>query len=212
MLLRVSSSWGIVIIISPKYASLKNLARWFAFKVSTIQEEDRVLGEQYVNCKPFTSKWDNVEVMPQTVQQQRKPRHLKKILGQWYNCALRPQSDAVRALYRQVLVQVTKEEGKHLWKNLACDIIIDSSLTEYPKVIGTEKEAKNAAKQRANKRRADAQGGPAANTPISVARKRKGCKHDTEKDEMHDADSDSDPDMDESETDKSAMEIMKPQV
>lgn len=42
----------------------RKLARWFVYKVRTIQAEDRVLGVHYADCKPFTSIWDNVELMP----------------------------------------------------------------------------------------------------------------------------------------------------
>lgn len=43
----------------------RKLARWFSYKVSTIQVEDRVLGEQYVECNPFTTPIrDNFELIP----------------------------------------------------------------------------------------------------------------------------------------------------
>lgn len=61
----------------------------------------------------------------------------------------------MRHIYQQVLVWVTQDGGKHLWEDLVYGFIIDPSLKEYPKVISTEKEAQNANKKWANKRRSD---------------------------------------------------------
>lgn len=163
-------------------------ARWFAHKVSTIKAADRVIGDQYIDCNPFVPKWDDVELIPQKVQEQRRPRHIKKILDQWNQCAVRSQNDATREFYKLMLIRIAEEGGRHLWKDIVYDIQIDHTMLSYPKVIHTEKEAQHAEQVRANKRRADAQHGPAAHTPISATRKRKGRKHNCDSDDMNDGD------------------------
>lgn len=107
---------------------LRKFARWFRYMISTITAEDRVLGKEYVDCNPFIPVWDNVDLTPKAVQQQRKPRHVKKILDQWYYRAVRSQSDEVRELYQLLLVRVAGENGRHLWSGLVQDVYIDPTL------------------------------------------------------------------------------------
>lgn len=100
-----------------------------------------MIGVEYEDCNPFTPFWDNRELIPQTVQQQRKPRHVKKILDQWYNCAVHSKNETVQSFYKQLLVRVAAEGGRHLWASMAYDIVIDPMLKEFPKVICTKQEA-----------------------------------------------------------------------
>lgn len=90
----------------------------------------------------------------------------------------------VRAFYKQILIRLAGEEGRPLWKDLVYDIQIDYTMKLYPKVIQSEKEAQHAEKARDNKRHAGGQLGPAANTPLSIHRKSKGCKRNKGSDKM----------------------------
>lgn len=140
--------------------------RWFCAQIAKVEREERVLGDRYMECNPFVTQWDDMELIPLEVRRQRHPRHIKKILDQWYSCAKRSQSEAIRKFYTQVLIR-TGEFGRHLWKEFVKDITIDESMTKFPKVTPLGKEDYNSVKQGANKRRADEQNGPAVNTPIS---------------------------------------------
>lgn len=167
----------------------RKFARWFSHNISTVREEERVIGNQYIDGKPFLPRWDDAELIPTAAQIQRRPRHVKKVLDQWYQCALRSQSETIKKFYKQVLIRVSKEECRPLWKYLVHDIIIDPSMQTYPKVVSTEKEAMHAASKRASKKRADGKHAPAVNTPISAARKRKGNKPNDEDDDMSEEES-----------------------
>lgn len=86
-----------------------------------------------------------MQLMPTAVKTQRNPRHAKKILDQWYLCALRSQSEAIREFYKQVLVNIASKGG-HLWQDLVDHIKIDETMATFPKV--TPKKKKDDAEER----------------------------------------------------------------
>lgn len=163
--------------------------RWILVQLSKIKKE-RILGEQYIGCNPFNPCLDDSHLMTEEVKAGRKPRYVKKILDQWYACAKRSQSEAISNLYSQLLVRVV-ETGKHLCEHLVFKIEVDPTLSMFPKVYSTAAEGEQKVKLRFNKRRAGEQNGPAARTPISAARKRKGGDRNGEDNGMYDI-SDSD--------------------
>lgn len=110
---------------------------------------------------------------------------MKKIIDQWYMCAKRSQSDNNRTFYKNVLVNMANE-GKHLWGEYSYGIRVDDTLETFPKVIHSEEEEQYLEKIKQNKRKADAQNGPAVNTPISTLRKKKGRKPGRDTDDMDD--------------------------
>lgn len=160
-------------------------ARWLQVQLNKVKKEENILGEQYIECNPFNPCWDDGHLMTEEVKARRKPRHVKKILDQWYECAKRSQSEAIRNSYSQLLVRVA-ETGKHLWEHLVFKIEVDSTLTTFPKVYRTEAEVDQKAKSRANKRSAGGQDGPATKTLMSAARKRKGRKRKNDGNDMED--------------------------
>lgn len=90
-------------------------ARWFGHKVSNVKTDDRILGDQCIECNPLVPRWDDTEYIPKNVQEQRKPRHVNKILDQWHQCAVRSQREAIREFFKQLLIIVANDGGRHLW-------------------------------------------------------------------------------------------------
>lgn len=86
---------------------------------------------------------------------------------------------------------VASDSGKGLWNQLVQDVTVDSTMAKYPKVTKFEQANPGKEAQRAHKRRADERNGPAAHTPISALRKRKGRKKNAEN-SMCDYEEDSD--------------------
>lgn len=159
---------------------LGKYARWLPVQLDKIKQQDKILGEHYPECNPFEPRWDDIQLMSTEIKTRRNPRHIKKILDQWYACAKRSQSESIRNFYTLLLKRVTAEPGRHLWKHMVHNIQVDPSFDTFPKVFHTPEEEQKTAKTRVQKRRADGKHGPAAHTPISVARKRKGRKPNTE--------------------------------
>lgn len=155
------------------------------------KKEERVLGDQYVDWNPLEPRWDDIHRMPEDVEYRRNPRHIKKVFDQWYVCAKRSQSESVKSFYTNLLVRIATT-GRHLWENMVHKIEVDQSLATFPKVHHTAAAKQQAAKQGAQKRRADEQNGSAARTPLSAVGKRKGRKPNDEDEDMSDNSSDSD--------------------
>lgn len=61
---------------------LRKFVRWFVYKISTVKAKDRIIGDQYIDANPFIPRWDDVGLISQLVQEQRKPKHIKRILDQ----------------------------------------------------------------------------------------------------------------------------------
>lgn len=161
-------------------------ARWFIAQVGKVRNEDRVLGDPYpMDCNPLTPRWDDMDEMSPEVCRKRAPRHIKKIMDQWYSCAKRSQSQAIREFYSQLLVRVAASTGRHLWCNMVQDIKVDASMDTFPKVVALDPPDNGQDTQRNNKRRVSER---AMNTPISAMRKKKGRKKGQDKDGMCDDD------------------------
>lgn len=84
-------------------------ARWVGYLASKVQDPNRVLGTQYVECNPFIPRWDNIEAISVEVQQKRLPQHVKNLADQWYQCAKRAQSETIREFYTQHINKVVNE-------------------------------------------------------------------------------------------------------
>lgn len=145
-------------------------AKWFSNLINSYCGGDRVLGEQYEECNPILPKWDNIGLMPHDVQKQRLPQHVKHVMDQWFQCAKRSQSEAIREFYKRHLNEVAA--NRQLWCELVHEVKFDDTLIEFPKVT-PKTDDPPPDPNRPNKRRATAKDGPSNRTPISVARKRK---------------------------------------
>lgn len=120
------------------------------------------------------------------VKQQRYPRHVKKVLDQWYSCAKKSQNETIR-VFNKNLLKIIAEAGKQLWISLVRNINVDGTLETNPKVEKHMVESlQQAGAQQAVKRRADEEHGPAVNTPISALRKKKNRRQNVNSDIMSD--------------------------
>lgn len=153
------------------------LARCFTEQLSKVRTEYRVLGDPYpIDCNPFIPRWDDMELVAPDIGKRRSPRHVKKILDQWYSWAKRSQSQSIRYFYTKLLVRVASDAGKHPWSQMVERVTVDTSIATYPKVVKIDQVDTDPVNQRPNKRRADERNSPSAHTLISVMRKRKGRK------------------------------------
>lgn len=74
------------------------------------------------------------------------------------------------------MVRVASDSGKQLWNQLVQDVTVENTMSTYPNVTKFEQADQERETQRAKKGRVAERNGPAAHTPISVLRKRKGRK------------------------------------
>lgn len=65
----------------------RKFARWLPVQLGNIKKQDWILGGHFPDCNPLKPRWDDIQMMPAEVIPRRNPRHIKKILYQWYACA-----------------------------------------------------------------------------------------------------------------------------
>lgn len=123
------------------------------------------LRPQYNNCNPFTPCWDNIEAIPADVQAKQHPQHVKIVVDQWYQCAKRSRSEAIRKFYTEHLIRMATQD-RHLWDIYVHSVKVDKSMDSFPKVEGLEGKEIRAGSEQPNKMKVATNNGTSSSTPM----------------------------------------------
>lgn len=122
---------------------------------------------------PFTPRWDKLEAIPADIQRKRHPQLVKSICDQWFQCAKRSKSEAVREFYYKEQLIKTATANRHIGTDYAEDITVDAGMDDFPKVTPLTNPGRVQECDRPRKQKAAANNGPENGTQIPLARKRK---------------------------------------
>lgn len=128
-----------------------------------------ILGPFIQECNPYSPIWTNLEEMSPQQRVSRTAHHIRKLVNQWYQCAIQSKNEDVQQYYREKLQRATTTD-KPLWTGLVHSIEVDDSMQSAPKVYSDAQADQSAGAQ---KRKARAQNGPVGYTPNSAERKPK---------------------------------------
>lgn len=135
------------------------------------------------NHNPYVPICRNDKGWSDVLRQKREVNHVRRLVGQWQQCAEKSKVARMKELYEERLSCV-QEVDKIFWEQIVYKIEVDITRQQQPKMYFNEEEERRLT---AHKRKEDGQLSPDRATPNSAERKPKGprCQEENAADVMN---------------------------